>query len=163
MMGEVKDLYCKEDVETLKYLVEEIKICMFCNNLTTIPVNSRPMSVHQVDNEGNIWFISSKESNKNFEIDKDNNVQLFFTSMEDSHYLSVFGQVVIYKEKEQIDTIWGPISNAWFEESLNDSSVIIIKVVPNNVYYWDSNENKITLKINATSSNNQSIKEYANA
>ena len=105
------------------------------------------MSIHQVDDEGNIWFISSKESNKNFEVTSDKRVQLFFTSMSDSHYLSVFGDVTIYKDKEEIDTIWNSIANAWFEESINDATVIIIKVTPTNVYHWDSNENKVVLNL----------------
>ena len=146
-MGEIKNLFDNEDLATLKYLVEEIKICMFCSNLNIIPLNSRPMSIHQVDDEGNIWFISSKESNKNFEIATDKRVQLFFTSMSDSHYLSVFGDVTIYKDKEEIDTIWNSIANAWFEESINDATVIIIKVTPTNVYHWDSNENKVVLNL----------------
>ena len=159
-MGEIKNLFDNEDVATLKYLVEEIKICMFCSNLNIIPLNSRPMSIHQVDDEGNIWFISSKESNKNFEIATDKRVQLFFTSMSDSHYLSVFGDVTIYKDKEEIDTIWNSIANAWFEESINDATVIIIKVTPTNVYHWDSNENKVVLNLkpNVTKSIK---KEYA--
>ena len=159
-MGEIKNLFDNEDVTTLKYLVEEIKICMFCSNLNIIPLNSRPMSIHQVDDEGNIWFISSKESNKNFEIATDKRVQLFFTSMSDSHYLSVFGDVTIYKDKEEIDTIWNSIANAWFEESINDATVIIIKVTPTNVYHWDSNENKVVLNLkpNVTKSIK---KEYA--
>ncbi len=158
MMGEVKNLYYKEDIAVLKNLVEEIKICMFCSNLNIIPITSRPMSIHQVDDEGNIWFISSKESNKNFEKVKDNRVQLFFTSMADSYYLSVFGDVSIYNDKEAIDKIWNPIANAWFEESLNDSTVIVIKVVPTNVYYWDSNENKILLNVK---NNTKNSKEYS--
>ena len=162
MMGEVKNLHDIEDVATLKYLVEEIKICMFCTNLNIIPVSSRPMSVHQVDAEGNIWFISSKERNKNFESGNDNKVQLFFTSMADSHYLSVFGTATFFKEKEDIDQIWIPIANAWFEESINDSSVTVVKVAPTSVYYWDSKENKIALNLKSSTIPTTAISnEYA--
>ena len=148
-MGEVKNLFDNDGVETLKFLVEEIKICMFCSNLSNLPVDSRPMSVYQVDNEGNIWFISSKQSNKNFQINNDAIVQLFFTSTSDTHYLSVFGNVTVYKNIEEVDKIFNPIANAWFEESLNDNSVIAIKVKPENTYFWDSNENKVSINLNS--------------
>jgi general stress protein 26 len=43
---------------------------MFVTELDQLPSNSRPMSLQECDDEGNLWFISSKESNKNMEIER---------------------------------------------------------------------------------------------
>ena len=62
---------------------------MFVTELDQLPSNSRPMSLQECDDEGNLWFISSKESNKNMEIERDSRVQLYFMNNSDSEYLSV--------------------------------------------------------------------------
>lgn len=61
------------------------------------------MSLLETDNSGNLWFISSEESNKNFEIKDDRRVQLFFMNNSDSQYLSVYGMASIYKDKSTIE------------------------------------------------------------
>ncbi|HCN10923.1 MAG TPA: general stress protein, partial [Chryseobacterium sp.] len=71
-----ENLSQKEAIAKLKELSESARMCMFCTNLETLPIAARPMSLRETDEEGNLWFLSSAESNKNFEILEDNRVQL---------------------------------------------------------------------------------------
>jgi general stress protein 26 len=142
-MGNLKNLFDNQAIEKLKYLTEGIKTCMFCTDLNQLPINTRPMSLQSVDDKGNLWFISSRSSNKNFEIKRDSHVQLFFTDNSKFQYLSVFGEAKIYSDKSIIDDIWTPVAKAWFEEGINDSDVSVIQVIPYDVYYWDTNDNKV--------------------
>ncbi|OYU81683.1 MAG: general stress protein [Flavobacterium sp. BFFFF1] len=142
-MGNHKDLSSQEAIAKLKKLAEDIKICFFCTELTELPVNSRPMSVLEVDEGGNLWFMSSAESHKNFEILKDNRVQLFFAKSASSEYLSVFGTATIYRDKAKIEEVWTPIAKAWFEEGKDDPKVTVIKVAPADAYYWDTKDGKL--------------------
>ncbi len=142
-MGDIKNLVSSEAAKKIKEMAEDIKICMFCTELLQLPITTRPMSVQEVDDKGNLWFISSKQSNKNFEILKDDRVQLFFSKMSDSHYLSVFGNATIYRDKSKIEEVWSPIAKAWFEEGEDDPDVTVIKVKPSDAYYWDTKEGKV--------------------
>src|SRR5215217_2837956 len=99
----VENLTHKKAIEKLKELSESARICMFCTNLTELPMNSRPMSLQECDQEGNLWFISSAESNKNFEIEEENKVQLFFMNNGNAEYLSIYGKAFIYKDKNTIE------------------------------------------------------------
>jgi len=130
-------------IEKIKAIAGDIKIAVFCTELTQIPIHSRPMSVQDIDEQGNLWFISSMESNKNFEIQKDNQVQLFFSNTSNSQYLSVYGHATIYTDQQKIDELWSPIAKIWFEEGKKDPKVTIIKVAPANAYYWDTKDGKI--------------------
>ncbi len=130
-------------IEKLKAIAGDIKIAIFCTDLTQLPINSRPMSVQDIDDEGNLWFISSTESNKNFEIKKDDKVQLFFSKISSSQYLSVYGHATIYKDQEKINELWSPIAKAWFEEGKKDPKVTLIKVTPADAYYWDTKDGKV--------------------
>jgi len=132
-----------EAIKKIKELSESAKICMFCTELETLPINSRPMGLQETDDEGNLWFISSDDSNKNFEIKEDRRVQLFFMNNGDYQYLSVFGKASVYKDKTTIEDKWSPMANAWFEDGKDDPKVSIIRVEPTETYYWDTKVGKL--------------------
>lgn len=115
---------------------------MFCTELENVPVNSRPMTLQETDDSGNLWFISSDTSNKNFEIKEDRRVQLFFMNNSDSQYLSVYGDASVYKDKTTIEEKWSAMANAWFDGK-DDPNVSIIRVVPKESYYWDTKAGKL--------------------
>ena len=132
-----------EALKKLKELSEKARICMFCTDLTSIPITVRPMSLQETDMDGNLWFISSDASNKNFQIAEDNRVQLLFMNNSNSEYLSVFGPAFIYKDKATIEDKWSNLANAWFEEGKEDPNVSIIRVAPQDTYYWDTKAGKL--------------------
>jgi general stress protein 26 len=138
-----EDLNNKEAIDKLISMVKDIKVAIFCTELTKTPLQSRPMSVQDVDDQGNLWFISSATSNKNFEILKDSQVQLFFANNSSSQYISIYGNATIYKDQEKIDELWSPVIKAWFEDGKNDPRVTVIKVTPSDAYYWDTKDGKI--------------------
>jgi general stress protein 26 len=141
-MGEFKDNHRDESVKKLQELAKNIDICMFCTQLDKLPISARPMSANEVDDDGNLWFISNARSNKNFEIKQDDIVQLFFSSISDSQYLSVFGHAHVYTDHATIEEHWKPIAKAWFEEGKDDPDVTIIRVQPTDAYYWDTKDGK---------------------
>ena len=135
-------------IKKIKELSENAKICMFCTELETLPINSRPMTLQETDAEGNLWFISSDTSNKNFEIKDDRRVQLFFMNNGDYQYLSVFGEASIYKDRTTIEEKWSPMAKAWFEDGKDDPTVSIICVEPSETYYWDTKAGKLVSLFN---------------
>jgi general stress protein 26 len=142
-MGEIKHLHDKEAIAKLKELAEGIGTCMFCTELGNTPFNTRPMSLREVDEVGDLWFLSSASSHKNEEIKQDDKVQLIFAKNSSAHYLSVYGEADIYRDKDKMDEIWSPLAKAWFEEGKNDPDATIIRVRPLETYYWDTVDGKI--------------------
>ncbi|WP_100614512.1 pyridoxamine 5'-phosphate oxidase family protein [Confluentibacter citreus] len=142
-MSNVKNLFDDKAIEKLKKITESSKTCLFCTDLSVLPINARPMSVSEIDDNGDIWFISSKQSNKNFEIFKDNKVQLFFTNTKDNEFLSLYGEAKIYTDTSIIEKLWTPIAKAWFNQGKDDPDVSVICVKPNDAYYWDSESGKV--------------------
>ena len=138
-----ENLQQAEAIKKLKELSEKARICMFCTDLETLPITSRPMSIRETDEEGNLWFISSSASNKNFEIAEDNRVQLLFMNNDNSEYLSVYGKAHIYTDKSMIEEKWTAFANAWFEEGKDDPKASLIRVAPEETYYWDTKACKL--------------------
>nr|WP_322623559.1 pyridoxamine 5'-phosphate oxidase family protein [uncultured Flavobacterium sp.] len=142
-MGNHKDLFSTEAVAKIKEMAEDIKTCMFCTDLSSRPVPVRPMSVLEVDDHGNLWFLSSRNSNKNLEIKQDEDVQLIFADNADFEYLSVYGKAVIYTDRNHIDEVWTSIAKTWFEEGKDDPNATVIKVATTDAYYWDTKSGKM--------------------
>jgi general stress protein 26 len=142
-MSEVKNLIDQKAIEKLKEIAEKIKVCMFCTFPSSEPFESRPMSTLKVDDEGNLWFMSPVESNKNEELQNDEHVQLIYSDNPTSTFMSVFGTCEITRDRQKIDELWNPIAQVWFTEGKDDPRVRVIKVSPLNAYYWDNKHNKM--------------------
>ena len=143
-MSNTKDLNNKEAIDKLKSLVEDIMICLFCTDLKTDDGStSRPMSAIKVCDQGNIWFFSEKDSDKNKAIANDKNVQLFFSHPAKGSYLVVNGEAEIILDKTKIEELWTPVAKIWFKEGKEDPNISIIKVTPTTAYYWDTNGNRM--------------------
>ncbi len=141
--GDTQDLHREEAIDKLKELIKHNSICLFTSRLTQEPFQTRPMSTAQVDDEGNLWFLSASDSYKNEEVDYDPNVQLFYVNTPDSEYLTVFGKAYISTDRKKIDEVWKPIAKAWFTEGKDDPRITLLKVVPEEAYYWDTKTNKM--------------------
>ncbi len=137
------DLRKEEAIDKLQELAKDINICMFCTDLYQQPFSTRPMAVREVDEKGDLWFISSASSDKNSEIKEDENVQLIFSKPSSTQFLSLYGKATIYRDQQKIKDLWTPIANAWFEEGKNDPDVTVIKVNPSEAYYWDTPNGKM--------------------
>jgi general stress protein 26 len=142
-MGDVKNLVSKEAVDKIKELATGADICMFTTSLSKLPLSARPMSTVDVDEEGNIWFISQRSSDKNKEIDADNRVQLFYASRNNAEYLSVYGEATVVIDKALFKEKWVVEAKAWMEKGTDDPEMSLIKVIPVDSYYWDTKHNSI--------------------
>lgn len=143
-MSNTKDLNQKEAIDKLKELVEEINICLFCTNLKINDgATCRPMGAQKVCDQGNIWFFSEVQSDKNREIKQEKHVQLFFSHPGKSSYLVVYGEAEIIIDKIKTYELWTPLAKIWFKEGKDDPNISIIKVKPTTAYYWDTDGNRM--------------------
>lgn len=143
-MSNTKDLNHTEAIDKLKELVAEINICLFCTNLKIDDgATCRPMGAQKVCDQGNIWFFSDVQSDKNREISQDKHVQLFFSHPGKNSYLVVNGEAEIIIDKSKTEELWTPISKIWFKEGKDDPNISIIKVKPTSAYYWDTEGNRM--------------------
>lgn len=143
------DLVDIEAINKLQDLAEKARNCMFCTNVGQFPSNSRPMALQEVDRNGKLWFISSKQSQKNAEIENDNRVSLYFQNNSTYEYLVVNGHAFVHDDKALIEKYWNPFANAWFDGK-DDPNISIIEVDPIDSDYWDTKDGKIISFIKMT-------------
>ncbi|MES2703622.1 MAG: pyridoxamine 5'-phosphate oxidase family protein [Bacteroidota bacterium] len=134
-----KNLGGQEAVKKIKELADTAKSCFFCTNITEgKPFDTRPMAVQQVDDQGNLWFLSADDSHKNQEVKEDAHVQLLFQGSHHSDFMSLWGKAKISKDKAKIKELWTPMVKNWFTEGQDDPRITVIKVTPEEGYYWDT-------------------------
>jgi general stress protein 26 len=125
-------------VKKMADLIKEAETCFFCTNLKSGEVDARPMSVLQVDEQGNLWFMSASDSHKNAELQTDSSVRLFFQGSPHSEFLHLEGTATVSRDKAKIHELWKFVLKTWFTEGEDDPRITVIKVAPSHGYYWDT-------------------------
>jgi general stress protein 26 len=134
-----KNLAGAEAIEKIKELITQAPSCFFCSNIKTgVPLSVRPMAVQKVDDEGNFWFLSAKDSHKNDELEHDPFVHLLFQGSAYSDFLNIYGIASVSEDRQKIEELWEPVLKAWFTEGEHDPRISVIKVEPTEGYYWDN-------------------------
>jgi len=138
-----EDLSNKAAVDKLRELIDKTKTCFFdTGHATSESSGVRPMSVQQVDEAGNLWFLSANDSHKNEEIAADRSVKLFFQGSAHSDFMYITGKAFIVNDRNKIEELWEPIMKTWFTEGKDDPRISVIKFIPEDGYYWDTKHGK---------------------
>ncbi len=134
-----EDLRGRQAIAKIKELVGKAQSCFFCTVAASPEsTGARPMSVQEVDDEGNLWFLSADDSYKNADLARDPAVKLFFQGSAHSDFLMLSGAATVSRDKAKIKELWEPIIKTWFTEGVDDPRITVIKVEPNDGYYWDT-------------------------
>jgi len=137
-----------ENIEKLKGLVNNIGIAMLVTVNPAKELKSRPMSTANIDTEGNMWFFTDEFSDKVAEISYNNDVMINYASPALKKYISIYGNASLVNDIDQIKDLWNPAFKAWFPEAETDDAVILLKVTPSHIEYWDGGSRKIIISTN---------------
>lgn len=137
-----ENLYNDEAKKKIKDMAEDVDFTMMATNLCELPLHMIPMSTKKVDEHGNIWFLSNKNSTHNGHIIKDNNVHLIYIDKGAMQFLNIYGQAVISTDRSVIDELYSKADDTWFEGK-DDPNITAITIKPTEAFYWDPKSNKL--------------------
>lgn len=134
-----QDLTHADAVEKIKALLDSNRTCF----LTTEPASAfsngtRPMSVQQVEENGDLWFLVANDSGTYADISANEAVKLYFQGSPHSDFLYLEAKASLSSDKAKIKELWEPAFKTWFTEGEDDPRIALIKVVPADGYYWDN-------------------------
>jgi general stress protein 26 len=119
-----EDLNGAKAIEKMRELVGKSETCFFCTEKRTAGSSgTRPMSVQEVDQAGNLWFLSAYDSHKNEELASDPSVALYFQGSAHSDFLVLYGKASLSRDKAKIDQLWEPVIKTWFTEGKDDPRI----------------------------------------
>lgn len=137
-----ENLYNDDAKKKIKEMAENIDFAMMATDLRKTPLHMVPMSTKKVDEHGNIWFLSNKNSTHNQNIAKSPDLHLIYANKGNMQFLNVFGSATISTDKAVIHELYGSADDAWFEGK-DDPNITAISVQPTDAYYWDPKSNKL--------------------
>ena len=138
-----KNLDNTEALKKFKHLVDDIKTCMFITNTAGINEHTRPMATIEVEDDGTLWFYTDVRSVKVEEVADQHTVHLVYAHPGKSVYLDVWGRATVITDRQQIVDKWSPIVKAWFPDGITDPNLALLKVQPQETYYWEAESGKM--------------------
>lgn len=137
-----KNLTLAQAQEKIKSLALDIDFAMMETDLGHRPTHIIPMSTKKVDAQGRIWFLSNATSEHNGNIERDNKIQLIYSSPGDMKFMSLYGEAMITRDAAVIDDLYGKLDDTWFEGK-DDPNVSAIAFTAMDGHYWDTKYNKL--------------------
>ncbi|AOT00189.1 MULTISPECIES: pyridoxamine 5'-phosphate oxidase family protein [Exiguobacterium] len=132
----------QEAVETVKKLIDKIETAM----LTTISAEglvSRPMQTQDIEFDGDLWFLTSKETDKYQELLKNPSVNVAYV---DKSYVSIRGTAELVEDIERKKELWSPRYEAYLGTTYEDPKVVLIKVNTEAAEYWETGNTAKSVK-----------------
>ncbi len=139
-----ENLQNREAIEKLRELIDKIDIGMVCTFApqTDYP-HAVPMSRQEVDDNGDIWFLFSSESDTHQNLQRNHNVSLLYSDVGSYNFLSINGRAEISQDQARVDKYWNKMMASWFEQGREDPRIRVLKVTPQDAHYWDNKTNKL--------------------
>jgi|SRR5688572_5865249 len=128
--------------EKVKELVSHSRVGML-GTLEAGFMKFRPMSHVDIDDDGNIWFFTSKDSWKAEDIQRNPTVQLLYVNESDSCYISIEGTAHLSDDHQRMKELFNPFVKAWFPKGLKDPSIALLIVHPMEMEYWSNDDSKV--------------------
>lgn len=131
----------KDATGKLKELAEDIEVCMMVTAMGANPFCAIPMTTKKVDESGNLWFLSQKDSEHNQRIIADHRLELLYSDPSKMEFLRISGTAKIHTDKAVLKALYDRETDKWFEDG-DDSQLTAIEVTPDKAHYWDTQSNK---------------------
>jgi general stress protein 26 len=126
------------DDQTRK-VAELLKGERFAFFTTTTPdgtLTSRPMTLQEVEFDGDLWFFAERDSNPVRHVATSPQVNVGVGS--GGTWVSLTGRAVVVTDRAKKQELWNSAVEAWFPHGPDDDSVVLLKVEGDSAEYWDS-------------------------
>ncbi|WP_439555033.1 pyridoxamine 5'-phosphate oxidase family protein [Dyadobacter sp.] len=139
-----KDFENKEAIKKLKSLAEDIRFCMY-TTYKNDRIESRPMTTQQIDEQGNVWFFTNRNSELGDTSNHGEGVTLIYADPKNNTYLSISGNAELVNDEQKKDELWNIMSKAWFPEGKEDPDLVLLRVITEEAAYWDATSSKMVV------------------
>jgi general stress protein 26 len=121
--------------------------------LTTITMDgrltSRPMTLQEVEFDGDLWFFCYDDSAKAAQIRSHPEVNVSFANDKQSEWTSLSGKAEVVNDRQQAERLWAAPLKIWFPDGLDTKGLSLIKVHVDSAEYWESPSSKVRQLIGA--------------
>lgn len=132
----------KEELKIVNDLIKDIDVAMFTTIVGNKPV-SRPLQTQEAEFDGELWFLTLKDTDKYQEILQNPSVNVAYAG---KSYVSISGSAQFIDDMERKKEYWNPVFDKMLNTTYDDPNVILIKVTAETAEYWESGNMTKTVK-----------------
>lgn len=122
--------------EKIAELADGITFAMLTTVDDTGAFVSRPMAQQDRDFDGDLWFLSARDSRKVAHIEANPHVNVALTSRD--VWISINGSAQVVDDRAKVSELWTPQMDGWFPQGPDDPSVVAVRVDGEAAEYWDT-------------------------
>lgn len=134
--GRLRIMSSNEDINKVTDMIGHHRICMMTTVGADSALQSWPMTVMKVEDDGELWFFSSIGSGLVEEVGTESQVNLSFTGKND--WLSVHGFAAIITSEPKAREMWNEAAAAFYPDGPESKELVLIRVRPEGAQYWES-------------------------
>lgn len=134
------------DVQKVAELIKKFRFAMVTTTSASGKLLARPMTVQKVEFDGDLWFITARDSHTVTELMVNPVAGVSFAS--NDTWVSLAGTATMIDDPEKVADLWTPEVQAWFPEGPADPHTVLVKFSGESAEYWDSPGGQIASVIN---------------
>lgn len=123
------------DEQRLSDLMADFNTAM----LTTVGLDgdlqSRPMAIADLADDGEVWFVTDRNSEKVFEVVENDRVAVTMQGM--TRYISLHGTCQLVDNSDKIKELWKEAWLGWFPQGATDPRIVLLRMRPESGEFWD--------------------------
>ncbi|HYO24906.1 MAG TPA: pyridoxamine 5'-phosphate oxidase family protein [Lacipirellulaceae bacterium] len=120
----------------LKDLLHDFDTAMMVTHGPDGALHGRPMAVAQVEDNGDLWFVTDRHSGKMHEIGADAHVCV--TMQGAGKFISLAGTASPHDDRRKVAEVWNEHMKVWFPGGKDDPNLVLLKVDAREGEYWDN-------------------------
>ncbi len=129
-----------DNILTLRQLVSPGAVAMLTATTTDGELHSRPLTVSEIDDSGNVSFIVDTRAAWITDLNNGQPVNVAVTMDTGSNWASIAGTVDLVSNPEVIDRLWVAEIDALFPDGKDSPNVKALRVLTTSAEYWDATE-----------------------
>lgn len=109
-------------------------------------LSSQPMTVLEMDSEGDLWMLISKSGQTARQapaLEGLSTVCLAFSDESSSTYVSVTANASVQNDRQRKEDLWSPMARPWFPEGVDDPDLAVLRLQPVKAEIWDGSDSSV--------------------
>lgn len=132
-------------VETIKELIDGIGTCVIATHTADGGIVTRPMGVQDKDFDGDLWFMTSRDSDLVEQITANDQVNVTFVGK--GTWVSLRGRAELVEDPQRKEELAGALTGAFLQADPKSPEAALIRVNTEAGEYWSSEGAKTVFEL----------------
>ena len=122
-------------------LLESFDSAVLVTHSTANGLHARPMAIAELDENGDLWFITGRETAKVHEIQENKEVEIVCQEGE-RKFICLKGRAQLIEDRLKVREIWKEPFKVWFPDGPADPDICLIHLRGEQAEFWDTSGSK---------------------